>query len=119
MLVPLGMASVVWWIWTEQQGHGDLRWYVLIQALPMIVTPLLLVARRTVYAERSLLWAALGAYVAAKAAEIGDHSVFTVSGGTISGHTLKHLCAAAGAGLLFIRVRRRGRPRARTLSEGR
>ncbi len=105
-LIPLGIAGVLWWGWTEQRGSGDLRWYVLTQLLPMIAVPILLTARRAAYAERGLLWAALGTYLAAKAAEAGDFAVFSATAGEISGHTLKHLLAAAGAWLLCLRARR-------------
>ncbi|TKK66328.1 hypothetical protein FC093_17245 [Ilyomonas limi] len=38
----LGVLSVVYWITTEQAGKGDLRWYGMIQFLPLIAIPLLL-----------------------------------------------------------------------------
>jgi hypothetical protein len=41
--------------------------------------------------------AVLGAYGVAKAFELGDHAVFAASGCWLSGHTLKHLSAAAAA----------------------
>ena len=41
-LVIFGMASVLYWAWTEQQGAGDLRPYGLVQFLPLVLMPLLL-----------------------------------------------------------------------------
>ena len=41
-LVALGLASVVYWHWTEQHGRGDLRFYYLVQFYPMLAIPLLL-----------------------------------------------------------------------------
>jgi hypothetical protein len=50
----------------------------------------------------------LGFYLAAKALEQGDRFVFDLLGGTVSGHTLKHLAAAAATAAMFVHVRRRG-----------
>jgi hypothetical protein len=40
-LLLLGVASVVWWYWTELQGRGDLRLYVLVQYGSLVVILLL------------------------------------------------------------------------------
>ena len=55
-------------------------------------------------------WAVLGCYAVAKLFEIADQRLFASLGG-LSGHTLKHLVAAAGAAWLLRAVvrRRRGR----------
>ncbi|MEQ8204533.1 MAG: hypothetical protein RIA65_00035 [Woeseia sp.] len=37
-----GLLSVVYWLWTESHGRGDLRWYVLVQFLPLVLIPLIL-----------------------------------------------------------------------------
>ena len=45
LLVPLlflGLASVVYWNITENLGTGDLRFYALVQFLPMLLIPLML-----------------------------------------------------------------------------
>ena len=49
-------------------------------------------------------WAVLGLYAAAKVMEIADQSVFDTLGFT-SGHTIKHLLAAAAALCLLRAVR--------------
>ena len=41
-LVAVGVASVFYWAWTEQRGAGDLRPYALVQFLPIVLMPLLL-----------------------------------------------------------------------------
>lgn len=46
LLLPLlvaGVASVLWWAWTESVGAGDLRFYGLVQFLPFVLIPLMLV----------------------------------------------------------------------------
>ena len=39
MLTLFAVASVAWWYVTEQRGHGDLRLYLLLQGLPLILIP--------------------------------------------------------------------------------
>jgi hypothetical protein len=50
---------------------------------------------------------ALACYALAKAFELGDRHVMDWSAGTLSGHSLKHLAAAAGALCLYEMLRRR------------
>ncbi|MDI1276950.1 ceramidase domain-containing protein [Methylobacter sp.] len=45
LFVPLlifGIVSVVYWYATELDGHGDLRAYMLVQFLPVVLIPLIL-----------------------------------------------------------------------------
>jgi hypothetical protein len=41
-----GLASVAYWAWSEAQGVGDLRPYALVQFLPMLLIPVLLLTHR-------------------------------------------------------------------------
>jgi hypothetical protein len=41
-LTALAIASVLYWYYSELQGRGDLRPYVLAQFLPMLLLPLIL-----------------------------------------------------------------------------
>lgn len=96
LLIPLvlgGLASVVYWYWTELQGQGDLRPYVLVQFLPLILLPLMLLLFGTRQLRAHLLWLTLAFYLLAKAAEHYDGEIYTRLG-VLSGHTLKHLIAA-------------------------
>jgi hypothetical protein len=93
-LLLLGVGSVLWWHRTEVRGHGDLRWYGLVQFYPVLFIPLLLwlfydPAYRS--AIRSLLFVVLW-YVFAKIAEAMDSPIYNAIG--VSGHTIKHLAAA-------------------------
>ncbi|MBX3704335.1 MAG: ceramidase domain-containing protein [Steroidobacteraceae bacterium] len=94
--VALGIASIGWWHWTETAGDGDLRPYALVQFLPMLLIPAMLVLYRSELLKTSLIWAALGAYVLAKVAEYFDGAVYAL-GGLVSGHSIKHLLAALAA----------------------
>src|ERR1035437_8203504 len=39
-LLLIGVVSILYWNMTEREGHGDLRFYALVQFLPMILIPL-------------------------------------------------------------------------------
>lgn len=95
-------ASVAFWWWGESHGAGDLRTYLFVQFLPMLVVPATLVADRRVRPDvvgARTWWTVLALYASAKAMELADHAVFAALG-VVSGHTLKHLLAAAGAAAL-------------------
>lgn len=104
--VAIGILSVLYWYWTETTGNGDLRPYVLVQFLPMIVIPVILVCFDSVFTKTSSYWLLLSAYVIAKLCEHFDREIFSVVG-LVSGHTLKHLAAAVGIYLLLVSFRRR------------
>lgn len=91
-LMAMGFFSVVYWAWSETQQRGDLRFYALVQFLPMILIPLFMLALpQTNYRYRSV-WAVIGLYVLAKIAEHWDAEIYLAVG--ISGHSLKHIIAA-------------------------
>jgi len=100
LLLPLivaGVASVLEWHWSEQQGRGDLRPYYFVQFYPVLALPLLLLLLPPRYTKTSDFLLALGWYVVAKLCEHpGDAPIYQL-GHVVSGHTLKHLAAAAGA----------------------
>lgn len=90
--VLVGVASVVWW-----RISGDLRLYGWVQFMPLGVIVLLLVLFRPAPVPASWLALALACYALAKAFEHFDPELFALTGNTVSGHSLKHLAAAAGA----------------------
>lgn len=94
VLVALGVASA--WYWRET---GDLRPYMLVQFLPLLLMPVILLLFPRKYLDGRLLMAAVAFYVLAKALETFDRQVFA-SVGVVSGHTLKHL--AAGVASFFV-----------------
>ena len=105
-LVALGILSVLFWYWTETIGNGDLRPYVLVQFLPMILIPVILVCFDSVFTRSNRYWLLLSAYVIAKVCENFDREIYSVVG-LVSGHTLKHLIAGAGIYLLLVSFRHR------------
>lgn len=112
-LVLLGLGSVLYWHWTERCGCGDLRPYYFVQFYPMLALPLLLLLLPPRYTRTSDLFVALGWYVLAKVCEHPGDRIIYEFGHWISGHTLKHLTAAAGAYwiLRMIQYRHRVPPR--------
>jgi len=102
-----GIASVLYWRFTEQAGRGDLRPYALVQYYPVLALGLLLVLYPARFTLGGVLWGVGGFYALAKAFELADEKILR-SIGFVSGHTLKHLAAAAAASLvLFMLARRR------------
>jgi hypothetical protein len=106
-LMAIGIASVLQWRWSEQQGSGDLRFYAAVQlyALLALLAALLLPPR---YTRCSDLLVVAGLYVLAKICEAADKQIFSL-GRLVSGHTLKHLAAGA-AGLLILRMLQKRQP---------
>ena len=112
LLVPLviaGVASVVYWQMTEQSGHGDLRPYVAVQFLPMLLIPLLLWLFPPRYTGGRYIVEMIGWYGLAKGFEFLDADIWEWTGGWMAGHALKHFTAAWGIYALvrYLKHRRR------------
>ena len=91
-LVIIGVASVVYWAWTEKQGAGDLRPYGLVQFLPVVLMPLLLLLCPGSRRSAMWLWYTFAGYVVAKIAEQLDAPIYNLLG--MSGHSIKHFVSA-------------------------
>jgi hypothetical protein len=107
-LLAAGISAVIWWQYTEQLGRGDLRFYGLVQFLPMLLLPLVLLLYPPRWSRGSDYWLVGAWYLAAKLFEFFDRPVFYSTGG-IGGHTLKHLAAAMAAWQLLRMLRKRTR----------
>jgi hypothetical protein len=107
-LLCLGVASVAYWYWTESHGEGDLRPYVLVQFLPVLLLPLILVLFRSRFLRDRFVLFALVLYAAAKALEYHDGRIFAALG-VLSGHSLKHAVAALAVACLVFAVPTRPR----------
>ena len=107
-LIAYGALSIAWWSLTEHRlgGPGDLRPYLLLQLLPLILIPLWQAIYKSSRADRIGFGMLVLLYVLAKFAEIWDHELLARLG-WISGHTLKHLLAAAAATAIVITLRYR------------
>jgi hypothetical protein len=103
-LVAVGLLSVIYWNLTESAGRGDLRPYALVQFLPGLLIPALLLMRPKQFGAEVSRWIWLGlvAYVAAKLAEWQDAGLYQI-GALLSGHSIKHLLAGL-SGYYFLRA---------------
>lgn len=105
-MVFIGMFSVIYWHFSETRGTGDLRLYILVQFLPMLLIPVLLWMSDPRFTLSSGYWLMLGAYALAKGCEHFDLTIFNAFG-VISGHSLKHIMAALAVYLLLRSFTRR------------
>jgi hypothetical protein len=93
-LAAAAAASVYWW-----DISGDLRPYLLLQALPLVLIPLWQWIYRAPRERRIAFAAAIGLYVLAKVAELNDGAIFAALG-VVSGHTVKHVLATLASAIV-------------------
>lgn len=93
VLVLLGAVSVLYWYWSEQQGTGNLNFYIVTQFYSLLLIVLLSLLLPSGYTYDNAFLKAIGLYALAKVAEMLDQQFFSF-GQIVSGHTLKHLIAA-------------------------
>jgi hypothetical protein len=91
-LIAIGVASVFYWAWTEERGAGDLRPYGLVQFLPIVLMPLLLLMFPGSGRSATWLWYTFAGYVVAKIAEQFDGAIHAALG--LSGHSIKHFVSS-------------------------
>jgi hypothetical protein len=101
VLQVAGVGSVLLWRASELRGHGDLRFYAAVQVYSILVLLLVLLFPPK-YTRGPDFAIVVGLYVLAKILEEADRQVFAL-GHIVSGHTLKHLAAAA-AGYWILRM---------------
>lgn len=110
LLLPLSIASassVLYWYLSELHGRGDLRPYILVQFLPIVLIPVLFWTRQVRSVAFWDISAVLIAYAAAKAFESYDQEIFRLTG-TIGGHPFKHVAAAIGTAFILRAMYRPG-----------
>ena len=109
LFIPLmlsGIASVVYWYASELNGHGDLRAYVLVQFLPVLLIPLILWLFNSRLNGNKYIWGVIAAYAASKLLEFFDAQIYNALN-VISGHSLKHLIAAFATFIFYRALRDR------------
>lgn len=88
-LIVAGVLSILYW-----RFFDDLRPYAVVQFLPCIAIPLMTILMPPMYSHSTYwLWAA-AFYLLAKLEEAEDKPIYKLTHHVVSGHTLKHLCAA-------------------------
>jgi len=88
-LLALGVISLLVWRWND-----DLRLYVWVQFFPCLALPLMFLLTPPKYTGTYYWVIAPALYALAKALEHFDDVIYS-AGQIVSGHTLKHLAAAA------------------------
>ena len=93
--LAVGLFSLLYWRWTD-----DLRLYFWVQFFPGVTVVLLLVLCPAKYSGTGYWIAAAALYALAKVFEFTDRAIYS-AGNLLSGHTLKHLAAAAACGAIL------------------
>ena len=106
-LLLIGLVSVFYWQWTESNSVGDLRLYAIVQFLPIIIIPLILLVYPSKFNKVSAYGWLLLAYIFAKVLEYYDAQIYQLSSNNMSGHAIKHVAAAIGMYILLLSYRNR------------
>lgn len=110
-MLLIGMSTVLYWRMSELAGAGNVMPYAILQGYAVIVVLMLVALSPSRYTRGKALYWVFGWYVMSKVFETFDVQVMELTGGVISGHTLKHLTAAiAGFAVCHSLVRRTLKP---------
>jgi hypothetical protein len=93
-LVMTGIASVGWWSFTASRGAENLQPYVAVQFGSSLLVLLIALLFRSRYPRANGIYIVIALYAAAKVAESLDAQIYS-AGAIVSGHSVKHLLAAA------------------------
>lgn len=102
-LILMGIASSLIWHW-----YDDLRFYIWVQFMPLLVIPVLLALYRKRYSHYYFIVLGLLFYLLAKLLEICDAEIFSLFENEMAGHAIKHVFAAMGSAVILwmLRVRK-------------
>ncbi|NMG04627.1 hypothetical protein [Azoarcus taiwanensis] len=95
----VGPLAVIYWHLTETFATGDLRPYLALHAMLIVVPPLafLLPARYT-HTKGYLI--ALTLYLFGYLGDRLDHQIYALTGEFVSGHNIKHVATGAAAAMV-------------------
>jgi len=102
LALAIGIGSVILWKYTD-----DLRVYVWVQITPLLAIPYLIAAYPGRFTHRHYLLYGVGCYGLALGAQYLDYGIYNATGTAISGHSLKHLVAAAAPFCIYLMLKRR------------
>lgn len=103
--VVVGPASVIGWA-----TSGNLVPYLTMQAGFIVVALAVTALVPSPYSQASRLYWAAALYGAAMVCERLDRPIYALLGDVVSGHTLKHLLAAAAIYVIYLMLREREGP---------
>jgi len=89
-----GVGSVVYWFFSGEGGFGDLRPFVLILNIPLVFIPIMMFWGPPRYTGKWYFAEMLGFYLLSRIFEVLDFQILDLTGGLISGNTLKYLAFA-------------------------
>ena len=101
LLLAIGIMSVLYWSYTESLEIGDLRPYIIVQFLPLLLIPIILLLFKQKNKNTYYIFPVLAFYTLAKLSENFDDFIYTATGEIISGHTIKHFLAAIAAYYIY------------------
>jgi hypothetical protein len=99
LLVPMllvGAASVLYWRATERAGAGNVIPYAVLQGYSVVILFLLARLHPSRYTRGTDIYWVFAGYVIAKLLETFDRQLYEL-GNVMSGHSMKHVAAAAAA----------------------
>jgi len=96
VLAILGAASVLYW-----RAFDDLRPYALVQFGSLAAILVICAWLPARFSQGWMVFAVAGVYALAKWCELRDPAIYQATGGSLSGHTLKHLLSAAAIAWLL------------------
>ena len=105
-LVVIGIVSVFYWQQTERAGQGDLRLYAVVQFLPALLIPVILLMFPSRFNTNWHLWTILILFTLSKPLEYFDKETYALLT-VISGHSLKHIVSALAVWFFIIAVKKR------------
>lgn len=105
--IGFGIFSVIWWIYTESLGSGDLRLYIWIHLIAFLAAMVFSYFRSG--KRRWLLITAALFLVASRVFEYYDLHIYEHFHSVIGGHPIKHLLSAAAVVcmIFYCRIRTR------------
>jgi hypothetical protein len=103
-LIAIGFLSILHWQYSEYVHKSDLRFYILVQFLPMLLMPIILTLYSFDKKTKCCFLLILLCYAAAKLCEAYDYEIHTVLK-IVSGHTLKHVFAALAPLFLYQKIK--------------
>lgn len=100
--LAVGAGSVILWKYVN-----DLRVYAWVQATPLVVIPYLLAVYPARHTHRHYLIYGVAAYAIAFTIQYLDHGIYRLTMTAISGHSLKHMVAAAAPFCVYLMLKKR------------
>ena len=105
-LLVTGLVSVIYWYWSETIGQGDLRLYILVQFLPIVLMPFILWLFSPRFTHSHYYWLIIACYVLAKLFELADQFIFDTLV-FLSGHSIKHVVSAITPYIFYLALKNR------------